>query len=635
MQLHQREAGDRPFDGAQGAAIRTYLDALLTTPGFRLPGRRERLLRYLIDRTLAGEGERINEYSIGLDVFERPSDFDPKVDAVVRAEVSRLRQNLKDYYMGPGQADRTLIDLPPRSYAPTITFRELAPPPAAQPADPAVPEAVPARPRWHFAVGLAAVLVAGIAIARWIPWNARRRVPAIQSLVVLPFQDLSSNHQSEYLADGLTDEITNDLANLNNLRVIARTTAFEFKGKGVDVRDLGRQLNVEAVLEGSLVREGNRVRIRAQLNRTSDGYHLWSHAYDIDSHDLIGVQQQIAQSIADDMNLGGRAQGAEAARPLRFTTDPEAHDLYLRGMQALNNGSPDSLQQAAGFFQSAIAKDRNFAMAWLGLARSHDLMQSGAVPGITYEQIGKEARQALDLDPSLAEAHEELAIIAWERDYDWPSAEREFRLAVAGNGSASARSHAVYGYHLAERGRFAESHQQLRTAQEISPLEVLPLVNEGWVYFFERRFDQAGQMYKRILELHPDNAVALDGLAFLKTMVGDCQSGAEYAAKLNQLWPNAFRVQAAQWNLLVCRGEVGPARKILDGSAAKMPAFYAGASYAVLGDKESALHYLDQAVAQRDDLVTTMAVTPYLDRLRSDPRFAALERRVGLEPDAR
>ena len=157
---------------------------------------------------------------------------------------------------------------------------------------------------------------------------------------------MDSNHQSEYLADGLTDEITNDLANLNNLRVIARTTAFEFKGKGVDVRDLGRRLNVEAALEGSLVREGNRVRIRAQLNRTSDGYHLWSRAYDVDSHDLIGVQQQIAQSIADDMNLG-RAPSAETAHPSRFTNDTQAHDLYLRAMEALNTGSPDSLPKAS------------------------------------------------------------------------------------------------------------------------------------------------------------------------------------------------------------------------------------------------------------------------------------------------
>jgi TolB-like protein/Flp pilus assembly protein TadD len=628
MQVHPREAGNRPFDLGQSTKIRTYLDALLTSPNLRLPARRERMFRYLVDRTLAGEADRINEYAIGVDVFDRPPDFDPKVDAVVRAEVSRLRQNLKDYYSGPGQMDRTVIDLPSRSYAPAISFREPVPlpaPPAETPLKPA--------PRWPYFLALGAVLLIGIGIAQFIRSKANRFAPSIQSLVVLPFQDLSSNHQSEYLADGLTDEVTNDLANLQDLRVIARTTAFEYKGKGVDVRQIGRQLNVDAALEGSLVREGNRVRIRAQLNRTSDGTHLWSHAYDIDAHDLIGVQEQIAQSIADDMNLG-RGRGAVEARTHRFTADPEAHDLYLRGMEALNAGDVDSLRRAAAFFQSAIDKDRNFAMAWLGLARTHDLMQSAVVPGITYELIGTEARRALDLDPNLAEAHETLAIIAWERDYDWPTAEREFRLAIADNGSASARSHAVYGYHLADRGRFAESHQHLRTAQELSPLEVIPLVNEGWVYFFEHLYPQAERAYKRVLELHPDNAPALEGLAYLKTRLGDCRAGGEYADKLNSVSPNAFRSQSVQWNLLVCRGEVAKARSLLDAAAPKMAPFYAGASYSVLGEKELALKYLDRSVAEHDNLATTMGVSPYLDNLRSDPRFIAIERRAGLDPHA-
>jgi hypothetical protein len=173
MQAHQPEAGDQPFSGAQSSTIRTYLDTLLASPGFRLPARRKRLLRYLVDRSLAGDADRINEYSIGVDVFERPSDFDPKVDAVVRAEVSRLRQNLKDYYTGPGRTDKTVVDLPPRSYAPTFTFLpdSLGLPATAQ--LPAAIEPVPVRawPRLRFALLLAAFLLASIGTARLISWS--------------------------------------------------------------------------------------------------------------------------------------------------------------------------------------------------------------------------------------------------------------------------------------------------------------------------------------------------------------------------------------------------------------------------------------------------------------------------------
>jgi serine/threonine-protein kinase len=361
---------------------------------------------------------------------------------------------------------------------------------------------------------------------------------------------------------------------------------------------------------------------------------LWSHAYDIDSHDLIGVQQKIAQSIADDMYLGRGQSAADGGRARRFTSDPAAHDLYLRGMEALNASGAESFGKAAGFFQAAVDKDPNFAMAWLGLARAHDSMASELAPGVSYEQVGAEARRALDLDPSLAEAHETLAIIAWERDHDWASAEREFRLAVAGNGSASARSHAVYAFHLAERGRFAESHVNLRTAQDLSPLEVLPYINEAWVFFYEHRYDQAERVFKRILEIHPDDAMALEGLGHMKTMLGDCQAGGEYAAKLSQLWPKSALTQSVLWNLMVCQGDVVRARKLLDNAAPKISPFYAAASYAVLGDKEQAIAYLEQAVTKRDILATSMGVNPYLDRLHSDPRFTALERRVGLNPDA-
>jgi tetratricopeptide (TPR) repeat protein len=186
--------------------------------------------------------------------------------------------------------------------------------------------------------------------------------------------------------------------------------------------------------------------------------------------------------------------------------------------------------------------------------------------------------------------------------------------------------------HLSERGRFAESHQHLQIAQGLSPLEVLPLINEAWVFFYEHRFADADRAFHRVLESHPDNAMALEGLGHLQTMLGNCAAGGEYAAKLTRLWPGSFLTQSVLWNLSVCQGDVVQARKLLDQAAPKIPPFYAAASYAVLGDKELARAYLDKAVSERDILATSMKVNPYLDLLHSDPRFAELERRAGLDP---
>lgn len=620
----------RPFDPLRYSEIQAYLEHISASPPFSSAPRRVRLLRYLVDRTLAGEGDRLTEYSIGLDVFEKDTSFDPRIDSMVRTDVMRLRQRLRQYYLDEGRADPIVLDLPARSYRVSIVFREATP--VEAPAEPAA-VAAPAyfRPRRIWVALAAMLLVAGaLALVAWRRFHPR--TPVVQSLVVLPFQDYSANHQAEYLADGLTDEITNDLANVSGLHVIARTSAFEFKGKDIDIRQIGRLLNVEAALEGSLVRQGDRVHIRAQLNRTSDGYHLWSHAYDIDSRDLIGIQEQIAESISGDLNLSGGPQAPPHGRPPGFTTNPEAHDLYLRGMAAFNAGSGESFHQAADLFQAAIDKDQKFAMAWLGLARAHDLMESEVVPGVSYQQREAEAKRALELDPGLAAAHGVLAEIAWVHDHDWPRAEQEFLLATKSNGSFSAHSHAVYGVHLAERRRFAESHQQLRTAEELSPIEPLPFVDEAWAFFYERRYDQAERTFRAVIEAHPNNAAASEGLGLMKTMLGDCPAGAVYADKLKKLAPDSFFTRTVLWNLMVCEGRLEPARRLLNQNASKMPAFYAACSYAVLGDKETAFTYLDRAVTRSDKLSVSMDVNPYLDSLHGDPRFAALERRVGLAP---
>jgi serine/threonine-protein kinase len=621
-----RENGPSPVPSH--AEIRASVDRLLQSPEFRIPARRARLLAYLADRNLTGEAERINEYAIGVDVFEKPASFDPKADAVVRAEISRLRQNLKDYYAGAGAADRIRIGLPSRGYFPVFSF---AAAPAAAPEIAADPVATKAF-GWRLAAVSLVVLAAAAAVLAW------RFSPVAQarldSVVVLPFVDLSADRQSGYLADGLTDEVTNDLANLNGLRVIARTSAFLFKGGGVDVRQIGRQLNVETVLEGSIVRAGDRVHIRAQLNRTQDGSHLWSHSYDVHFSDLITVQQDIARSIADDLQSSRSKEGNARLIPRGATTDPEAHDLYLRGLEAANIGTSQGYQKSISLMQAAIARDSRYAAPWFSLAKMLETMGylGGWAPGLA-DQVRSGLDHALELDPQMAVAHADLAYLDWEYGYDWDRAEREFRLALQlGNRQ---EPHKLYAMSLADRGRFAESHEHLRMAEDLAPLDAELLFFEGGVLAWERRFPEAEQKYLAMLRRNPNETSALAALAYIATWEKDCAKAGEYAARMTRISPGDYRTGSVRFAVMVCNGDRAGALKLIAArqpGTPTPPAIETAQGYAYLGDKDAALQYLEKAVDRHDFGATTMQQTPYLDSLHGDPRFLALERRVGLEP---
>lgn len=605
--------------------IRATLHHLLQSPDFRIPARRLRLLNYLVDQSLSGDVARINEYAIGLDVFDKSPDFDPKTDAVVRAEMSRLRQNLKSYYAGAGAKDRVRIDLMARGYIPAFQYAGSLP---------AAPLPVPplARARKIFWTAALAVLVLAVASAIQI-WRHPDVRAGVDSVVVLPFLDLSADHQSQYLADGLTDEITNDLANLRGLRVIARTSAYLFKG-GADVREIGKKLNVGAVLEGSVVRQGNQLHIRAQFNRTRDGSHLWSHTYDTTFTDLISVQRNIARSIADDLQLSRSANNRISDVPMGVATNPDAHDLYLRGLDAFHLGTSAGIQKALGLMQAAIAKDPHFAWPWFSLAKI--LETAGYLNGWTpalAEQVRADLNKALELDPNLAVAHADLAYLNWEYSYDWEAAEREFRLAFAlGNRQ---EPHKLYAMSLADRGRFAESHQQLRIAEELDPLDAELLFFEGGVYAWERKYGEAEKRYQAILNFNPKATAAMAALAYLKTWEKDCKQAGEYASKMREIAPDDYRTGSVRFAVMVCSGEKEQALQLYNhglSSGHLLPAFERAQGFAYLGDKETALQFLQQAVDRHEFGATGMKQTPYFDSLHGDARFAALERRVGLEP---
>ncbi len=634
--------GSNAIGAPSGDDVRAYLQRLLASPAFSISSRRGQLLKYLVEHTLAGDGDKVSEYAIGLDVFQKPPSFDPRIESVVRTEVSRLRQRLKDYYANEGRSDPIVIDFPQRSYAATFERPKPAEIPAESPAQPRRPALVsrpPARSgtQKFLLTMIAIVCVAVLAVAGLAFWKFRSAPAAgklpLNSIVVLPFENYSVNGADQYLADGMTEELTNDLAEWRDLRVVARTSAYAFKGKGEDIRKIGADLNVDAVLEGSFTKQGDRIRITAQLNRTSDGYHLWSHSYESQSNDFMAVQDQVAGAIAATIR---QVRGGNPPVVRASTNNPEAHDLYLQGEFQLNVRTAESLKKAVDLFNAAIAKDSSFAAAYIGLARAE--IAAVSLQSVAPEQgiaMAKQAAQkAIDLDPNQGEAHGLLASIAYTWDWDWPRSESEFRRAI--ELGAGAETRARYGWSLATRGRFAEAHQQLRNAQDLDPLAMVPYFDEIFVYLFERDYSAEQHLMDRMLQLSPDYIGTRIMIVDMEVVQHRCAEALTEAKLSAQKYPAAV-TKIAMAMAYACGGDkqraLGLIREVTSAPAAGFTSPYVLAlTYATLGDRDTTIAQLQKSADNHEGQILYIKYDPSFDNVRSNPRFVALEKRVGLVP---
>jgi TolB-like protein len=625
---------------SRSQAIHATLERLLGTQHFSASSRRGQLLRYLVEHTLKGDADKINEYAIGLDVFQKPTSFDPRIESLVRTEFSRLRQRLKDYYAEGGRRDAIVIDFPPRSYVASFTFRDASKlrettafPDPAPALELAPPSARRARRIWL--IGAIAVTCVA-AVAAIMLWNHHASLAAakqpikepIQAIVVLPFENYSPDHQDDYIADGITEELTNDLAQWRELRVVARTSAFAFKGKGEDIRTIGQQLNADTVLEGSFTRDGNRVRITAQLNRATDGYHLWSHSYETQSNDMLAMQDEVATSITDAIRL---IRGGSAPAIHEPTTNPEAHDLYLQGEYQYYLHTQESLAKAIELFQAAIARDPNFARAYLGvgLAELAESSMTTVTQEETLPRVRAAAEKAIEIDPNLGDAHGLLADVIYTWELKWNDAETEYRRAIDLGAGAEVR--ARYGWSLATRGRFADAHEQLRLAAEQDPLSILPPFDEFLASYLER--DVAGQQ-RALDRLHQINPQFFGGPAW--TLVGamarhDCAAVLGNATQFAKTFPKLPVTETMLAFDAVCRNDnMAALDRIRQMKADQAPHYQLAIVYALLHDKDEALAELNRAADAHEGQILYIKYEPFFDEIRNDPRYVALEKRVGL-----
>src|ERR1017187_1922603 len=345
------------------------LESILASKTFLNTARLSRFLRYVVERTLQGRVGDLKEYSLGLEGFGRDGSYNPRTDPVVRVEARQLRFKLAEYYAGPGQADEIVISLPKGGYAAQFERRVVGLPVvgelAAKMPDESgrEPKMLPGRPRrWRTRKAFLAVacVAAGAAVVYSLvarPWE-----DAPPSIAILPFANLSAEPSNQYFSDGLTDEITDELSHIKTIRVIARSSAFQFKGKNLDIRDVGRQLNVATVLEGSVERYGDRVKIVAHLERVSDRSYFWSNTYERQASDVYTVQSELAAAIAANLKAG--AVPAPRGHTVR---DGEAYDAFLRGSFELEEQTTESINRAEQYFKRAIERDPEYAAAYTGL----------------------------------------------------------------------------------------------------------------------------------------------------------------------------------------------------------------------------------------------------------------------------
>ncbi len=450
-------------------------------------------------------------------------------------------------------------------------------------------------------------------------------------MAVLPFTNNSSDPENEYFSDGITEEVINALGRVEGLRVTARTSAFAFKGASRDIRDIGRALNVGAILEGSVRKSGNRLRISAQLIDVHGGVLLWSERYDRDLEDIFVVQDEIATIIAGCLQakLSPPASRPGSAQSLA------AYDAYLRGRFYWNKGTSESCRTSVEHFERAIAIDKGYARAYAGIAEA--LVYSallGASAAETFPRARTFAQQAIALDPSLADAHATLAYIQFWFDWQWDEADRGFRRAIKLNPN-SAAAHNYYSVFLANLGRTDEAIAQSQLTLELDPLWVNAHQSYGWALLVGERYADSVKASDGALELAPEYvlAYASKGMALLEMgSAGDALATFERVREPD----DPFRLAG----LACCSarsGRLSDARELVDrmvqlAEQGKMLPSWVTLGYCALGDVDQAFHWLERGIRLRDPFVVCMPSFVWYDPMRADPRFDQLLESLNFPP---
>lgn len=638
--------------------MRHHLMELATSHAFAGSKRTQDFLHLIVEHALVGDLDSLRERMIGAEMFGRPVDYDTGSDSVVRVKATEVRKRLTQYYLETGRKPAVRIELPSGSYVPRFVFEPLAT--TALPQNVVVPPASAQQtsaqgqgrsaeshespvnavsrssirkfsrtPRLLAGAVLGLTLIAVIAYTGYRKWfadsNARQ---GIHSIAILPLENLSGDPGQEYFADGMTEELINDLGQVSTLRVISLTSAMSYKGTKKKLPDIARELAVDWVVEGGVLREGNQVRISAQLIDARTDRPVWGHTYLRDMTSVLAQQGEVAQAIADEIRTNVTPQ--EQARLARGRpTDPEAQDLYMHGLLLR---AVDDCKNALVYFNRAITKDPSYAQAHSAMASCYGrLGESGRMSyeeAFTRQRV--EAIKAIELDDSLSEAHAELANTAMTLEWDWPTAAAEFSRSLELNPN-SATSHEKYAFYLVRMGRMQEALAEMERSVDLDPVTASTFHAEGFVYYFSRQYDQALAVTRTVQDL---NVILPDWNLLIGDIYAEKGMYAESIASFLKAEPGPYSL-GHLGNAYARAGQVDAARKTilrLEENVRKdgVGRYEIALVYTGMGKKDEAFKWLEESYHAHDVGLVYLKIDPPLDPLRSDPRFDDLVRRVGL-----
>jgi len=488
---------------------------------------------------------------------------------------------------------------------------------------------------WKISLIALLLLVASLATRKLRSANSTS--PVIRSLAVLPLESLSSDASQDYFADGMTDELISDLGQISALRVISRTSVMAYKHARKPLPQIARELNVDAVVEGTVLRSGDQVRITAQLIEASSDKHLWSQSYQGELRDTLALQGKVARAIADQIRINLNSQEQAALKNVRVV-NPEAYESYLKGRYFWNKRTADGLKVALAYFNQAIDEDAKYAQSYSGLADTYALLGDWQYAAMTPKEALPKAKaaaiKALELDSALGEAHNSLAFCLDGFDWDFDSAGKEFRRAIELN-PGYATAHHWYAWHLSLLGRYDEAIVEMRKAENLDPLSLIINADLAELLVLAHSYDESIRQSRKTIEMDPNFALAHNqlGQAYLQKQMHDeaiaeLQKAVQLSAGSPTCIANLARVYAAS-------GKRSEAAKLLSDLKKRSNPGYSHASeiaviYAALGDKNQAMTWLEKGYEERFN--PGVLLRPGFDPLRSDPRFQDLVRRIGLNP---